>query len=124
VRGGRRVRIKEIKTEIALIKIGMKENQISINKYEKRVAKEKLKKQEKLLEYASIEEAREAFGFGEITETEYCSLCDYFESLEDEKSINELFLIYLKREKKQNLKDLKYLEEELFKEELVEMARN
>lgn len=118
------MRIKEIKTEIALIKLGMKENQISINKYEKRVAKEKIKKQEMLLEYATVEEAQEAFGFGEITEIEYHSLCDYFESLEDEESINELFLNYLKRERKQNLKDLKYLEDELFKEELVEIARN
>ncbi|MEY8415328.1 hypothetical protein AAK964_03435 [Tissierella praeacuta] len=115
--------IKELELEIALIKLDIREQEIVIKKYEKKVGREKLREQEKLLEYASLEEVQEAYGAGDISDEEYMRICDYFEDVQ-EKTTNEMFLEYLRKEKKQNFKDLKYLEQKLFDEELVEIARN
>lgn len=124
-RGGTGLRnsIKELELEIALIKLDIREQEIVIKKYEKKVGREKLREQEKLLEYASLEEVQEAYGAGDISDEEYMRICDYFEDVQ-EKTTNEMFLEYLRKEKKQNFKDLKYLEQKLFDEELVEIARN
>lgn len=115
---------KDLETEIELIKLDIKENEIVIRKYEKKVNREKSKEQRILLEFSTIEEVQEAYGYGEITEEEYNKFNNHFENIENKKSINEMFLIYLKKTEKQNKQTLKYLENELFKEELVEIARS
>lgn len=117
-------KINDLKNEIELIKLDIYENEIIIKKYKKRVEKENLKEQEKLLKYVTIEEAQEAYGHGEISDSEYERLVNYFENVEDKKSVNEIFLEYMQRCKKENTNTLKYLEQELFNEELVEMARS
>lgn len=107
-----------MKTEIELVKLDIKEQEIIIRKYEKKVAKEKAKITQK---YKSVEEVETALEDGEIETEERDQLLDYFEGLDT--SIDEMFLEYLKRNEKQNIKNLKYLQDQLFKEELVELAR-
>ena len=117
-------KINNLKNEIELIKLDIYENEIIIKKYKKKVDKEKIIEQRQLLEYATIEEVQEAYGFGEISDSEYDKLINYFENKENEKSINEMFLEYVKRSRNENTNTLKYLEKELFNEELVEVARS
>lgn len=120
----KRKEIENIKKEIKLIKLEIYENEILIKKYSKRVNQEKTNKQEMLLQFNSVEEVQEAYGYGDLTEEEYNEVINYFENLENEKSINEMFLEYIKRTKTQNMDTLKYLEGELFKEELVDIANS
>lgn len=109
--------IKDLKTEIALTELEIEENQKIITKYEKKVFKEK-EKFKKKYKYESEDELREAFENDAISLKEYDKVLDFFQS--KEKSINEMFLEYLKRTEKQNKQTLKYLENEL----LVEIARS
>lgn len=113
--------VEELKLEIALTKLDIKETQLLINKYEKKVSKEK-EKLKKKYKYESEEEIREAFENDVITLKEYDEILDYFNS--QEKSINEIFLEYLKRNNIEDLKHLRSLEDELFKENLVQIARS
>jgi len=107
----------ELEIEIALTKLDIRETKILIKKYEKKVSKEK-EKLKKKYKYESQEELREAFENDVITLKEFDKIQNYFES--QEKSINEIFLEYLKRNNAEDLKHLKRLEDEL----LVEIARS
>ena len=111
--------IENLKIEMELIKIDIREQKIIIRKYQKKVDKEKAKLNQV---YHSIEDVEMAFGNEEIDLKERDKWLDYFDGLNE--TMDEKYLDYLLREKKNNLKNLKFLEQELFNEELVEIARS
>ena len=101
--------ISDMKLEIAINEIVVKELQIIVNKYNKQVDREK-EKEKKLFAYVDLQEAQEAFGYGDISEAEFKKIQDYFENRENEKSVKELYLNHIKHElknEKRNLADLK-----------------
>lgn len=109
----RNKKVNDLKNEIKLIKLDIYENEIIIRKYQKRVEKEKTKEQREKSEYVSLEEVQDAYGYGEISRTEYERLTSYFDGGGTQKSINEMFLEYMERTKKGNIDTLSYLEKEL-----------
>lgn len=112
----------DLKVEIAISKIVVKELEKIVNKYEKQVDKEK-EKDKKLQQYEDLEQAMEAYGYGDITAKEFQKIQDYFENKENDKSVNELYLCYIEQEYRKEKKNLADLERELFNEKLVEIAR-
>ena len=112
-------KLLDTKLEIELLELEIHEKRLSVKKYEKKVQKEKEKLTTK---YSSPEEVEEAFEFSELSMDERDVLLDYFENLS--KSINEMFLNYLKRDLKNTNLTLKYFRKELFNEELVKLARS
>ena len=101
--------IQDMKLEISINKIVVKELQLIVNKYTKQVDREK-GKDEKLFVYEDLQEAQEAFGYGDITEKEFIKIQDYFENKKSEKSVKDLYLNYIKNElykEKKNLADMK-----------------
>lgn len=117
------MQIDNLKEEIAICKIVVKELAVLVKKYEKQVDKEK-EKEKKLQRYEDLEQAREAYGFGEITKQEFEKLQDYFDCKEQNKTVKELYLQYIEKEYRLEKKNLSDLEKELFKEELVSIARS
>lgn len=98
----------------------MKDLENLIKKCEKPVSKEIERRKQKLdklkCEYETYEDAQTAYGFGEITQAEFEKLQDFFankENQEDEKSIKELYLRFLKQALNIECENLNYLEKEL-----------
>lgn len=123
--------VKDIKSEIAISKLYIKDLEYLIKKAEKPVTKEKEKKKQKLdslkCEYTNLEEAHEAYGYGVMSQAEFEKLQDFFsdrELAEDEKDAKELYLIFLKSTLKIENRNIEYFEKELFNEKLVEIARS
>lgn len=103
----------DLKTEIKLCKLEKKEYDILIRKYEKKVADIQKKKIQAQCSYETIEEVQEAYGYGDIDSKEYQSLCNFFGNIEDEKTLEEMFLDYLKGVQARNLRNLRELEQEV-----------
>ena len=113
-------KIEDLKVEIAISKLYIKDLESLIKKCEKPVEKEKEKKKKKLeslkSEYANIDEAHEAYGYGEITEKEFEKLEDFFnnkQSVEEEKGAKELYLKFLKKTFSRENRELCNFENEL-----------
>lgn len=102
----------DLETEIKLCKLEKKEYDIIIRKHEKKVACIQKKKIQAQGTYETIEEVQEAYGYGDISSDEYQSLCNFFGNIEDEKSLEETFLDYLKGVQASNLRNLRELEQE------------
>lgn len=112
--------IEDLKVEIAISKLYIKDLESLIKKCEKPVEKEKEKKKKKLdslkSEYVDIDEAHEAYGYGSITEEQFEKLEDFFnnkQSVEEEKGAKELYLNFLKQTLGKEKRELCNFEKEL-----------
>lgn len=106
--------------EIAITKLYIKDLESLILKAEKSANKkidERKKSMDKLkCTYETLEEAHEAYGYGEINETEFLKLQEFFEnkeSLIEDKSTAELYLSHLKRVLNTEKMNLEYFKKEL-----------
>ncbi|MBP1924626.1 hypothetical protein J2Z76_000479 [Sedimentibacter acidaminivorans] len=112
--------VNDTKIELAITKLYIKDLESLIKKCEKPVSKEIERRKQKLdklkCEYETYEDAQTGYGFGEITQTEFERLQDFFiskETQEEEKSVKELYLKFLKQTLNRECRNLNYLEEEL-----------
>lgn len=97
--------IQEIKTEIEVAELMVKDLKRLWNSYAKKalIAKQERElKQDKIgfLEYESVEELHDGFGFGDIDEDTYYRGVEYFESLKNPSKQSSV------EEHRKNLKDL------------------
>ena len=76
----------------------VKELEIVLRKYKKKTENSNRKSTEMKTQYKTIEEVQEAYGYGEINQTEYESLCGFFEGRGKDQSLEDLFLKNLKKE--------------------------
>lgn len=116
----------EIDSRNTLLKRLEKVKASLIKVVDKEVAK-RAEKIEKLQKYDSVEEAHDAFGYGEITEEEYREVVEFFESgkkfITETKTKNSIALEILNNFISRLKKDVRALEWDMLSEDEKERIR-
>lgn len=84
-----------LKIEKKLILLWIRELEIIMRKYKKKIENSNRKTEVK---FDTIEEVQEAYGYGEINTEEYEALCDFFVGVDKVETLDGLFLENLEKE--------------------------
>lgn len=103
---------KALEMERKLNLLWIRELEIVIRKYKKKIEYSSRKKTELETNFNTLEEVQEAYGYGEINTEEYETLCDFFVGVDKVETLDGLFLGNLEKELavyRSSLKDIEDL---------------